>query len=603
MGARVPQLFVSYRKKDRELALALKQRLEQEGYTIWWDNDIPPGVDFGPVLNERLRSSDAIVTIWTKNSVQSKWVFFESMMACEMEKSVPLQFENCEIPYGLHRNNKYRYNPDWPRSNDSWQFILRQIEVAIERGKRSGKAVASLDEVIWDRIKDSRELRDMEDFLERYESSEHAGEARSALALLKRKTWKVRAAWWAFGLLFFAALAAPFVSLHLVYDQQDAWFYASLYFPFFAFFATFGLMMVPIYCFTLAKALRYGLSEGIGFRPRSLASRAAALALLVVAPIVTCLTIASLEIRDGYAPWQFAPEVLAAPISSLARDVAGLQDLQGRPDIYGDDRTVAQLFQTTRYFDLQSLLQWRNSNIDDLPCVASPQSTIQPLRLASDRDCVTHMNNLQLAMEHAHRDPANLSLTAYAYRYCFFFFALAFMGTYFNIYVLTLRSERVRVWMARLSPWSGQRYSQILYLFAVQLFFIAVWFVSRMLFQLETLTILPSSGRGQFSQVIRNSYFLFFATYLIAIGFVVMAAFRFRNSTARVGIVAMSVVTAVIVALAFSVTWFCRALQQFIGVHATTASLVVLLIVMFFVVFVPLVLPNMLPAKEEELAS
>ena len=128
--------------------------------------------------------------------------------------------------------------------------------------------------------------------------------------------------------------------------------------------------------------------------------------------------------------------------------------------------------------------------------------------------------------------------------------------------------------MARLSPWGGERYSQLLRLFALQLLFILVWFISRMLFQLETQTILPSSGRGQFTQVIRNSYFLFFIIYLICIGFIVAAAFRFRDKLARAGIVLIAIVTAALIALAFSVTWFCRALQQFIGVHATTASIV-----------------------------
>jgi hypothetical protein len=117
------------------------------------------------------------------------------------------------------------------------------------------------------------------------------------------------------------------------------------------------------------------------------------------------------------------------------------------------------------------------------------------------------------------------------------------------------------------------------------------------------LPIEGPDGRVDRGPPYHHRLFLFFAIYLIAIGFVVAAAFRFRNNAARTGIVITALVTTLLIALAFSMTWFCRALQQFIGVHATTASMVVLTIVMIFVLFVPLVLPDPLPAKEDDLAT
>ena len=257
--------------------------------------------------------ADAVITLWTRNSVRSKWVYFETLMAHEMEKSVPLQFDDCEIPMGLHRSNKYRYDPGWPRDSEQWQSIRLTIEEAIRRGKENDKAVASLDALIWNRIKVSQDIQDIEDFLDRYAASAHADEARMTLDELRKEAFARRAAWWSFSSIFYLMLVVPFVTLQFDYEQRDAWYFTSLYFPFFGFFATFGVMMVPIYSFTLAKALRYAFTEGFVFPSRPLLSRITTISVLIVAPIITCATITVLEVRDGYAPWQFTSEVLSTP--------------------------------------------------------------------------------------------------------------------------------------------------------------------------------------------------------------------------------------------------------------------------------------------------
>lgn len=596
-------LFISYRKKDRDQCDAIRQRLENAGYEVWSDAEIPPGEAWGAVLEERLRSASAIITLWTERSVRSKWVYFETLMATEMGKSVALQFGKCEIPYGLHYFQKLSYDPSWSADSTEWRGILDKIDGAIERGRESTSSGRSLDTIVWDKIKSTHDAQDLKDFIDRYPSSEHVSDAQACLAERERKDSVRRSLWWSFGLFFYLMLALPFITLMVDYDAATAEFFASLYFPFFGVFLIFGPMMIPIYLFTLDRALRFGMNEGFAFAPRSLRSRAATLIVLVIGPIITCATVATLEVRDGYAPWQFTSEILDAPLAELARDSNDLVDITEGPDIREDRRTLRQVFEASRQFTFRSLLESRDGEFDTLPCLASPSSTGTPMRLVSDPNCVTHMNNIQRVMERVHDDPAANSYTSYAYQYGFFFFTLAFMGTYFNIFALTIRAEKARVWMARLSPWSGQRYGQLLQLLSLQLFFISIWFVARMLFQLQTGTILPSSGQGQFTQVIRNSYFLFFAIYLVAIGGVVRAAFRFRNRYAQVGVVLTAVMTAAMMALAFSLTSFCRMLQQFVGIHATTESTIVLGIFLFFIIFFPLILPNLAPAKETDLGN
>lgn len=592
-------IFLSYRKTDHDLCQAFKQRLEDEGYKVWWDDHLKPGRDYSRDLEDRLRSAAAIVTLWTRRSVQSKWVYFETLMASEMEKSVPLKLDDCELPEGLRTLQTYPYDPAWSRDSFEWKAILRRIDEAIEGGRASTQHVAPLDTVTWGQIRDSKDAEDFEDFLERYPDSPHIEAARSALAARRRKTRVRSLIWWSLGLLTYAALIAPMAALLLEYPSDKAWFLASLYFNFFMFFPIFGTMMVPIYFFTLAKALRFGLSRRQG-RSGALRSRVIAILALVVAPIVSCALIAHLEVGDGYAPWQFTDTVLDTPVKQLATEVPGIERQDDRPSALDETRSLGQIFDTIRGFTLTSAWSARSAELSDLPCAALPART-PDAALSSDPNCLVHMNELQQVMEHHLRDPQALSLTGRAYAFGFFFFALAFIGTYFNIFFLTFRSEEVRVWMARLSPWSGQRYGQILQLFAIQLAFISIWFVARMIFQLETQTIIPNSGGEQFTQAIRNHYFAFLAIYFVAIGFVLAAALRLNGAMTRLGIVLIAGITTAFMALAFSATWFCRALQMVIGVHATNASFLILAIVTIFILFVPLVLPNLFPKREDDL--
>jgi len=47
-------IFISYASSDIEKAKALAGILEQQGWSVWWDREIPPGRSFDEVLEEAL---------------------------------------------------------------------------------------------------------------------------------------------------------------------------------------------------------------------------------------------------------------------------------------------------------------------------------------------------------------------------------------------------------------------------------------------------------------------------------------------------------------------------------------------------------------------
>ena len=63
-------IFISYAKADRPLALKLAAMLESEGWKVWWDTSLTIGDDFRNEIMTELGHARAVIVIWTDASVQ-----------------------------------------------------------------------------------------------------------------------------------------------------------------------------------------------------------------------------------------------------------------------------------------------------------------------------------------------------------------------------------------------------------------------------------------------------------------------------------------------------------------------------------------------------
>ncbi len=97
-------IFVSYAKEDRDLIRSLSQALENEGWSTWWDREIPPGKTWDDVIEQQLTSSKCVLVAWSKNSVSSRYVREEADEAISMERPlVPVGLDGTRPPFGFRR--------------------------------------------------------------------------------------------------------------------------------------------------------------------------------------------------------------------------------------------------------------------------------------------------------------------------------------------------------------------------------------------------------------------------------------------------------------------------------------------------------------------
>src|SRR5215472_18242527 len=93
MSHRMNDIFISYKREEQGIARKLANALEDEGWTVWWDPKLRAGERFNDVIEKALKESKCVLVMWSKRSVESKYVKDEATYALNRNKLVPVMIE------------------------------------------------------------------------------------------------------------------------------------------------------------------------------------------------------------------------------------------------------------------------------------------------------------------------------------------------------------------------------------------------------------------------------------------------------------------------------------------------------------------------------
>jgi len=91
-------IFLSYASEDRARASQLATALGKKGWEVWWDRTILPGKTFDRVIENELNAATCVIVLWSKISVESRWVRAEAGDALNKGRLIPALLEDVEIP-------------------------------------------------------------------------------------------------------------------------------------------------------------------------------------------------------------------------------------------------------------------------------------------------------------------------------------------------------------------------------------------------------------------------------------------------------------------------------------------------------------------------
>jgi TolB-like protein len=145
--ASAPDVFLSYNREDQAVARRFAEGFERAGLNVWWDQTLRSGEAYDQVTEQALRGARAVVVLWSKRSVDSRWVRAEATLADRQHTLVPAMIEPCERPIMFELTQtadlcRWGGEP----SDPAWNSFLADVHrfVVERRSSHAGGATATL---------------------------------------------------------------------------------------------------------------------------------------------------------------------------------------------------------------------------------------------------------------------------------------------------------------------------------------------------------------------------------------------------------------------------------------------------------------------------
>jgi hypothetical protein len=96
-------IFISYANADRPRVKPLAEALLAQGWSVWWDRQIPAGKTFDQVIAEALASARCVLVLWSEQSINSNWVREEAEEGRKRGMLIPVLIDRVIPPLGFGR--------------------------------------------------------------------------------------------------------------------------------------------------------------------------------------------------------------------------------------------------------------------------------------------------------------------------------------------------------------------------------------------------------------------------------------------------------------------------------------------------------------------
>lgn len=124
------RLSLSYARDDADAARQIAQHLSAEGHEVWWDRHLHGGSRFATEIDRQLKQAEAVIVLWSDNSVESAWVQDEAAEGRDSGRLVPVALGPVKPPLGFRQFHTVQLG-DW--DGDGWLDGTGQLLEAIER--------------------------------------------------------------------------------------------------------------------------------------------------------------------------------------------------------------------------------------------------------------------------------------------------------------------------------------------------------------------------------------------------------------------------------------------------------------------------------------
>ena len=150
-------VFISYSTKNKDAAQAICHVLEQNEIRCWVaPRNIPPGSDYGDVIEDAIKECKSVVVIFSENAASSQYVKSEINLAFEEQKTI-IPFRLDETPLkGQNRLilNKTHWIDAYPDYKTKFKDLVAAVALSVGRDVLIESEPISIN--VWSTIKRKR---------------------------------------------------------------------------------------------------------------------------------------------------------------------------------------------------------------------------------------------------------------------------------------------------------------------------------------------------------------------------------------------------------------------------------------------------------------
>lgn len=120
-----PAIGISYAHEDEDFASKLHLSLESKNYHVWRDSLIRGGQDYDERIRAAIEAVGALVVVWSKDAIASKFVKGEARHGLERNVAIPLLINGIkptDLPYDFHSLNAIDFT-EWRQHTDEKCYV------------------------------------------------------------------------------------------------------------------------------------------------------------------------------------------------------------------------------------------------------------------------------------------------------------------------------------------------------------------------------------------------------------------------------------------------------------------------------------------------
>ena len=183
-------VFLSYKRDDRDTVQMIVSALQKQGYSVWWDPKIDAGTRWDEMIERELEAAKCVLVVWSPESVRSRWVRTEANDGLERNVLIPVTIKGGVQPKAFNLIQAIDLS-HWDGSSAHEDFRKIIAGVAQKVGNQTvAKPPAAHDPTtsqelaLWEYANASGDAEDLRDFVRLYPSSAYVSFAARKLEKL-----------------------------------------------------------------------------------------------------------------------------------------------------------------------------------------------------------------------------------------------------------------------------------------------------------------------------------------------------------------------------------------------------------------------------------